>query len=45
MGYQMMNCTQLWEDIISIGRGTGAPYFTGSVVMVQQGTLVPAGTP
>lgn len=37
------NCTQLWEDIITVGRGTGTPHFTGSVVMVQQGTLVPAG--
>lgn len=37
------NCTQLWEDIISVGRGTGAPHFTGSVVWIQQGTMSASG--
>lgn len=37
------NCTQLWEDIISTGRGTGTPHFTGSVVWIQQGTMSASG--
>lgn len=37
------NCRQLWEDILSVGRGAGAPHFTGSVVWVQQGTMSAGG--
>ena len=37
------NCEQLWEDIISVGRGNGSPHFTGSVVWIQQGTMSPGG--
>ena len=37
------NCTQLWDDILSVGRGTGTPHFTGSVVWIQQGTMSASG--
>lgn len=37
------NCEQLWEDILSVGRGAGAPHFTGSVVWIQQGTMSAGG--
>lgn len=37
------NCRQLWEDIIDVGKGTGTPHFTGSVVWIQQGVMSPAG--
>lgn len=37
------NCNQLWEDILAVGRGTGAPHFTGSVVWIQQGTMSAGG--
>lgn len=37
------NCEQLWEDILSVGRGMGVPHFTGSVVWIQHGTMSAGG--
>lgn len=37
------NCNQLWEDILAVGRGSGAPHFTGSVVWIQHGTMSAGG--
>ena len=37
------NCNQLWEDILAVGRGAGAPHFTGSVVWIQHGTMSAGG--
>lgn len=37
------NLTQLWEDVLSVGRESGAPHFTGSVVWIQAGTMSPSG--
>ena len=37
------NCRQLWDDILSVGKGSCAPHFTGSVVWVQQGTMSAEG--
>lgn len=41
--WEQENCAQLWDDILAVGRGTGAPHFTGSVVWVQQGTMSAGG--
>lgn len=37
------NCAQLWDDILTVGKGNGAPHFTGSVVWIQQGTMSASG--
>lgn len=36
-------CTQLWEDILSVGRRQGDKHFTGSVVWIQDGTASASG--
>lgn len=36
-------CTQLWEDILSVGKRPGDRHFTGSVVWIQDGTMSAAG--
>ena len=37
------NCTQLWDDILVVGRGGQRSHFTGSVVWIQDGTMSAAG--
>lgn len=37
------NCSQLWEDILAVGRNDQRSHFTGSVVWIQDGTMSAAG--